>query len=94
LGVSIAGVAGNSFSIYPNPATQQVVVSMKLARGQDVRLLLRDLTGRLVATPFEGFVSGSVTQTIDVSRIPAGIYMVQLQTEAGISIAAKLTVVH
>jgi hypothetical protein len=56
-----------SFSIYPNPTTNYVNISLQI---EDAMLSIYDLTGRLVLE--KSLRTG--TNTIDVNRLNAGIY--------------------
>lgn len=64
-----------AWDAYPNPANDKLTVSLadKMATGQ---LRMLDAHGRLVS--FQNIETGSQNQTVDVSKLPAGIYFVCL----------------
>ncbi len=73
-------MATNRFSIYPNPASQQVSLSME-SLATDAEVMIYDNLGRsLWSTSLE---AGSSSLTIDISseRFVSGIYLVTLVTE-------------
>jgi predicted outer membrane repeat protein len=81
--------------VYPNPASEVVVVSIgswQLAVGSQVKLSICDLYGREIRT-LEDVVNspGEYKVRIDVSGLPAGVYLVRLQTE-GQSTVRKLVI--
>jgi predicted outer membrane repeat protein len=82
--------------IFPNPAVGEVVVSVgswQLAIGQNVKLTIVDLFGREVRTLEDEVNSpGEYTVRIDVSDLPAGVYMVRVQ--AGCQSAVRKLVVQ
>jgi hypothetical protein len=64
---------GNNLSIYPNPASDQILVSSSTAI-HEIRLY--DSTGRMVPCPK---LNGSITQiTIDCAGLSAGLYNLNL----------------
>jgi hypothetical protein len=86
--------SGFRVEVYPNPAEDQVVISvgnwqsrqggisasLRLAVGQNVKLTMVDLFGREVQTLVdEEKSSGEYLVRIDVSTLPAGVYLVRLQ---------------
>jgi uncharacterized repeat protein (TIGR01451 family) len=75
--------------LYPNPTQDQLVVDIQKLNGEKVQLKLFDLSGKLVQAQF---TSQSLT-TIDVSRLPAGEYVLQVQTTAGM-VAGKVIIAH
>lgn len=72
--VSIDDVTSSDYSIYPNP-----VSSVLHIEGDDVqRVMLYDLSGRLI--------SESHGSEMDMSRLAAGLYLVKVQTSAGVKV--------
>ena len=66
---------------YPNPFNPSTNVSFQLPSSGDVRLVVYDLLGRVVDTPFDGFLNaGSHEITWDGSDKPSGIYFYRLIT--------------
>lgn len=75
-------------SIFPNPASEMVQISFTI-NGSEARLMLMDLTGKQI---WERNIlnSGSqMSETLDISKLPQGIYYVRLQDGAHIK-AVKL----
>ncbi len=77
-----------SSSIYPNPAANSVQLELNLRKRGDMRLLIVDTTGRVrqqqtIALPS----SGKHIETINIERLPDGLYFVKLQDlQTGMSI--------
>ena len=79
MSVGIADIPDNSISIYPNPTQDKLTIA-----GGDLqinRMEIVDLAGRVVLLSSFGGVGGGV---IDVSALPAGIYLVKIHTDKGI----------
>ncbi len=72
----IAGVADNtadgaSFSVYPNPVIDRLFVSRNFS---DAHYSVIDMTGKQV-------LSGTVSNSIDVSTLPAGVFTLLMQED-------------
>ncbi len=69
-------------ALYPNPGTGSYQLSLALQRPSDIEVLVYDPSGRIVWTKTE--FAGNRHQTpIDLTQLPAGIYMVKVQTPEG-----------
>ncbi len=78
---------------YPNPAASQVTVPFSLAEAGRARVEVFDVLGRSVSVVAdESFALGSQRVSLDVSRLPAGTYMVRLTTASGELLSRSLTV--
>jgi hypothetical protein len=76
--VGITGLEKNSLTCGPNPASGMVKVSFP-AEGK-VSLKLYDLRGTIVAEVMTEAVQGSCETAIDVSGLPAGVYILSVNT--------------
>ena len=77
--VSVQDFSTGSLTIYPNPATNQVTVSMKDG-SQLQQVSLYSMDGRLLQTS----KVGDDSVTLNVEDLPSGVYSVQVRTEKGI----------
>ncbi|NQY08422.1 MAG: T9SS type A sorting domain-containing protein [Flavobacteriales bacterium] len=68
--VSIEDRVAGSFSVYPNPATDYIIINTGNLNATEVRIV--DITGKAVIS------ADSNSQQIDVSGLSKGIYVVQL----------------
>ncbi|MBL7787222.1 MAG: peptidoglycan DD-metalloendopeptidase family protein [Chitinophagales bacterium] len=74
----------NSLQIVPNPAQSTTTLSYTLASDSPASVLVYDLQGKLVKTVADSFhKAGKHQQTIDLSDLPMGTYLVRLLTEQG-----------
>ena len=79
-------------AVFPNPAASAARVRFALAAPGAVRLDVLDALGREVLTLADRtFAAGDHEAEVDVSDLPAGVYVVRLATAAGTE-AARLTV--
>lgn len=75
-----------SLSVFPNPVTQRTNFQFELKKAGQVQLNVRDLSGRVIATPVMGrLTEGQHVQSWQIpSTLPKGIYVVTLATDEGI----------
>jgi hypothetical protein len=68
---------GFSFSLYPNPTSDQVHILMQNAHGKQVQYALTDLQGREL---FQGHhrMDGSGAMTVSLAGLPSGLYLLRL----------------
>jgi hypothetical protein len=62
----------SSFSLYPNPATNQLSIDTELVINN---LSIVDLTGKTITT------TNQPTKLVDVSNLPSGIYFINVTTD-------------
>ena len=78
--VAVVKFGAESFSVYPNPATQGTVNISWSHATDGAGLELRDSTGRVVR---KAVISGS-NSSISTAGLSAGIYLLSVQSPAGI----------
>ncbi|MBI5913966.1 MAG: right-handed parallel beta-helix repeat-containing protein [Bacteroidetes bacterium] len=72
------------FTLFPNPATQQVRLSFNGGPSGKALVTLHDLAGRKIqAASFELSDSGDFQTEIDLENLPAGVYLVGICTDSG-----------
>jgi hypothetical protein len=65
--------------LYPNPAGEYVNVYFEQRPTEDLELRIYNMSGRMVL--YEEVPAGKVLQTIELSSIPDGLYILELRTE-------------
>jgi len=85
VGVGIPGNSAALLQIYPNPATDRIRVTISGA-GNTGDLVIRDLAGRTVLS-----AQVAADQTVDVSSLRAGIYIVTVHSE-GSDLIGKIAI--
>jgi polyhydroxybutyrate depolymerase len=85
----------SGLALFPNPATGSgCTLALHLPRAQQVAVELRDLQGRLQRAPqLYSAAAGSLTLALPVDGLAAGVYLVQVHTEAGVQ-TARLGIGH
>ncbi len=74
--------AVSAISVYPNPVSSILNVKVSLATEADATIVMTDLSGRAVNSAIQlDALRGSQTVNMDVSKLNAGIYFVQLVTD-------------
>jgi hypothetical protein len=80
--------------VRPNPTAHSASVPFSLSGAGAVRLEAFDVLGRRVAVLHDGpLPSGEHERTFDASGLPAGVYVIRLQTETGTA-TTRVTVVR
>ena len=74
--VNLGGVL-NSFAIYPNPASNQLIISGKFSSIVNIRLF--DISGKLQL--HKQLLTNAESVALDVSPFQAGVYLVQINNE-------------
>ncbi|MEM1356656.1 MAG: T9SS type A sorting domain-containing protein, partial [Bacteroidota bacterium] len=75
----------------PNPATDEARINFELPNTMDVEITVLDITGRPVAFRASRFAAGPQSETINVTNLPNGTYVVVLRA-AGSRLLQKLVV--
>jgi len=68
-----------NFQLFPNPANTTLNVDVALARESKVQVAILDVTGKVVFTQLYNLDEAQRRAAVDVSALPAGVYMVQVK---------------
>ena len=80
---------------YPNPGRNKSLVDIVLPTAGKVSFKLYDLQSRLVKTVLDEYMnSGKHSLELDVSTLPAGIYIYRVSSDAGYVVVKKMVVIH
>lgn len=71
------------FEVYPNPASEQLNISLTLVQSTGTTLNVLDITGKVVKTVYVGEVNGDRNLTIGLEELTSGVYFVELVTPEG-----------
>ena len=84
---------GAEIKLFPNPATDQLNISFEgLKAGQSI-LTIYNLNGQQIAQRNFGTQAGSSELQMDLSDVPTGLYMINLQ-QGDYQISEKIQVIH
>ncbi len=72
------------FSVYPNPAADQVSVNLSFTTSTNVNVAVYDLVGQRVVNVFQGFV-GNETLKFDGSSLSPGVYFIRVEADGGVT---------
>lgn len=81
----------NLFSVYPNPATDKINISLQNRINEEVVVNLISFTGARVATLFEGKLTSEV-KLLDLPKVPSGNYFVSVRSKNGIESFRKIMI--
>lgn len=86
--LSVSGITniledGRQLSIYPNPASKQLTINIKLEFSLSTDLRIIDLTGKTVKELSQELAheNGIYKARLDISDLPAGIYFVRIKQQ-------------
>lgn len=71
------------FQVYPNPASNILMINSNLAKDSRVNIEILDLSGQIIKSvqQYKYQLSGNQNVSVDVSSLINGIYFVQLRTD-------------
>jgi hypothetical protein len=72
----------SNFSYYPNPAENEIALKANLIQAKAIHVRILDITGKEIWANHYN-VAKELNEKIDISRIPAGIYLLNISTENG-----------
>lgn len=80
-GVSVNNtrMANDEIRLYPNPASDVLVLQSNLSAGGDIQYQLLDITGRIMLRGAARLAQGNEKQYIHIEALPAGSYIMQVQ---------------
>ena len=90
LGNGIRNLDLNKFQVYPNPATKEVVISFEGTISTDYQVTIYTTIGDKIFKD-RTVQTQNYSKTVDVSSFAAGVYFIEVSTEAGKTVK-KLTV--
>ncbi|MEE9374467.1 MAG: T9SS type A sorting domain-containing protein [Saprospiraceae bacterium] len=74
-------VFGNAVNIYPNPFSNYTNVSINLPQTTDVNIKVSDMTGKILREKNYTNQSGYFTTKIDGTALPAGVYLIHINSD-------------
>jgi len=76
-----------ALTVTPNPVStsQQLMVQVEATSAFQAQVNLLDLTGRVLQSNAIDFATGRTNQSLDISQLSAGIYLLSIQSKDGIS---------
>jgi hypothetical protein len=77
------------FDVYPNPASDYIIVNCTLGHDQNSKIDIIDLTGRIVYSQ----KTNDVTENINISNLPEGVYFVSVSIQ-GRKLIQRISVVR
>ncbi len=82
-----------SFSVSPNPANDNIQISLTTRETSKVMIDIIDISGKQVAIICDEKRNGLIKKQFNTSSLPGGIYFVRLQMD-GKTTTQKLTLIH
>jgi hypothetical protein len=78
VGINTVTPQGETMTLYPNPANDQLNIEMNVLSDKEVSIVAYDVTGKLMISENRALTSGTNTMTFDVSNWDNGIYFVRI----------------
>jgi hypothetical protein len=85
---AIGDIAESRFTskVYPNPVSNEGTISYTLPVSGKVTVKVMDLTGRVIAVPFEGFQDGGEqTVKFNAAELANGVYLYEINLDGFVS---------
>ena len=76
--IKLSGKTRGSFSIYPNPASDQFVINGYTAQSDNLTVSILNSEGKMVQQEKWNQAAGNYAKQVYVSKLPPGIYLVQV----------------
>ena len=84
---AIVGIEENSglsnLNYSPNPASDFVNITFETPEAQNIVCKIIDMNGRVVLTQSFNHNGGAFTETLNVSSLASGIYILNVETNSG-----------
>lgn len=74
----------NTFSVYPNPATDLLTVNLTVNNSENTSINIVDLSGKVVQTENLGLLNGDMQVQLSLEDLTAGVYFVEFVTNTGV----------
>jgi hypothetical protein len=81
--VGLANAKALGVKVYPNPAKDRVTISAALDEAQDLRITVVSVVGQLLASFEYKSVNGDFQQTLDLTKLASGIYLLNVESVNG-----------
>ena len=85
--------AVSSFSVYPNPASDNVTIDLELKEASNLLIDVADISGKQVAIISEEKLSGTIKKQFSTALLPNGNYVVRIAVNNKMA-TRKLSVIH
>ena len=92
-GITDLPSAVNAFSVFPNPASDNITINLDLKEASNLLIDVTDITGKQVAIISNEKLNGIITKQFNTSELPSGNYFVRLQVD-GNTATQKLIINH
>jgi hypothetical protein len=83
----------SAFNVFPNPATDNVSITVDVKETSNISIEIVDLNGKLVAAIMNEKANGTIKKEFHVSELANGNYLVRLQSNGKVT-AQKFSVIH
>lgn len=93
IGIADLPSSVSTFDVYPNPASENISISINLRENSHLKIDIADISGRQLAVIIDKKLQGIVNRQFNVAELPDGNYLVRLQAN-GKTTSRKITVTH
>lgn len=87
-------IENNTLEVYPQPASDLVIINLNNIPNEDIKIDLFDVTGKYIKTIYKGVITNEKEKlSFNVSSLSSGIYIIHLVSDKGI-VSKKLIIQH
>ena len=92
VGVKDLAIAKRKFTVFPNPAKEQVIIKFDMQKVGNGEIKLIDITGRTILSELFTAKQGENNYTLQLNGVSKGLYYIEFTTEGHERIVKKLMV--
>ena len=70
----------SAMEVFPNPTNDQLNLRLNIAKGNNLTVKLKSVTGQLMLEENKHATTGELNETFDVSQWPSGMYLITVQS--------------
>ena len=90
-GSSVEAPETFALTAFPNPVSNSLTISFSLTKAANAAISIFDIHGKQVIATSDAFGAGKNSTTINIAKLPTGVYSYRLETPEG-SVVRKFTI--
>jgi hypothetical protein len=92
-GISDLPSGVSSFNVYPNPANENVTISLNVKESSNLFIDVADISGKQLAVIMDEKQQGLISRPFNTLKFPDGNYLIRLRVNEKV-VTQKVTILH